>query len=390
MSVVALRTRSGDRDGVAAVATRVLHGLDELVPRMGVAYRSEIPEYAALTEEEMADEVLATSRRFAEAFLTRIADGADLDELDLDQLRVAGGRRLEMGVPLDSALHAFRIAGREAWNAVVTATKDGEEHVLAELASLWLDYVDRASSTFAEGYLAASHEHLRRLDAQRRAMLDALLDADDPGDAAAVASRYAFSLPRTYVAVLLDGDDVSAQVDAVLAVSPPEALTGTRGHRLLVLVPGDEVEVEPLVGTAGAVRAAWGAPAQPGPGLRTTVRRLETLLDAAATNGHRGTFGPDDLLVEQLLTAAPEVAQRLRDTIHGAIEQEDPDGIFATTLRVYLETGSVPETARRLFVHPNTVAYRLNRIREMTRLDPRIPTDATALVLAVRASGGDR
>lgn len=388
MSALALHSTSGDRAGVATVASRVLHALDELVPRMGEAYRAEIPEYAALTEQQMSAEVLATSRRFAEAFLVRLAAGRDLAELDLSALKVAGSRRLEMGVPLDSALHAFRIAGREAWNAVVTATKQGEEHVLAELASFWLDYVDRASSAFAEGYLSASHEHLRRLDAQRRAILDALLDVDDAGDVAAVASRYAVNIARTYLAVLLDGDDVSTKVDTVLAVAPRETLVGTRGDRLLLLVPGGDLDIDALTAVAQAQRAAWADPAAPGPALRGAVRRLEGLTDVAAENGRTGAFGPNDLLVEQLLAAAPDVSSRLHAQVLGAITEQDPDGIFAATLATYLETGSVPETARLEFVHPNTVAYRLNRVRQITGLDPRIPAQAALLVLANAGPGG--
>jgi DNA-binding PucR family transcriptional regulator len=37
------------------------------------------------------------------------------------------------------------------------------------------------------------------------------------------------------------------------------------------------------------------------------------------------------------------------------------------TLKIYLEErGKLPATAARMFVHPNTVSYRLNRIRDIT------------------------
>jgi DNA-binding PucR family transcriptional regulator len=39
-------------------------------------------------------------------------------------------------------------------------------------------------------------------------------------------------------------------------------------------------------------------------------------------------------------------------------------------------------------VHPNTVAYRLRRVRELTGLDARVPTDAALLVIALKARGG--
>jgi hypothetical protein len=40
------------------------------------------------------------------------------------------------------------------------------------------------------------------------------------------------------------------------------------------------------------------------------------------------------------------------------------------TLRAYLDCDlSVPKTAERLFVHPNTVRYRLTKLEELTGLD---------------------
>jgi len=50
----------------------------------------------------------------------------------------------------------------------------------------------------------------------------------------------------------------------------------------------------------------------------------------------------------------------------------------------YLEQGSSLEaTARLLFVHPNTVRYRLRRAGELTGLSPGHGRDAFALWLAV-------
>ena len=50
----------------------------------------------------------------------------------------------------------------------------------------------------------------------------------------------------------------------------------------------------------------------------------------------------------------------------------------------FLDCGSSMEaTARALFVHPNTVRYRLGRIADLTGYDPQSPRDAYALRLAL-------
>ena len=42
-------------------------------------------------------------------------------------------------LPLESVLHAYRIAGREAWTALCDGVPPGEEGMLAELGARWID-----------------------------------------------------------------------------------------------------------------------------------------------------------------------------------------------------------------------------------------------------------
>jgi hypothetical protein len=382
-------------EDVRAVSARVLADLDLIVPRMGQAYRDEIAQYAALPDELMAGEVLRVSRRIVEEFFTRSVDGEDVHDTDVRAtVRGAGRRRLEMGIPLEAGLHAFRIAGRVVWEVVVEAVRPGEEPALAQLAARWIDFVDRASTAFAEGYIDASHDHLRRLDARRRAIVDALLDARTPGDASAVAAEYSLSLASSYAPVLIDGTDVTARIDALLALAPSETLAGFRGDRVLLLVPGAvrSATLKRLTAAASDV-CAWGNPRPVGDGLPEEVRHTGTVLEAARAAGHaHGVFGPEDLLLEQLLSGRSRVSQQLRDRVLRPLVERDADGVLRATLRTYARCGSVPETAQIEVVHPNTVAYRLKRVKQLTGLDVRVPSDSALLVLALHldAAGLDQ
>jgi DNA-binding PucR family transcriptional regulator len=54
------------------------------------------------------------------------------------------------------------------------------------------------------------------------------------------------------------------------------------------------------------------------------------------------------------------------------------------TVMTYLEQGnSLEATARLLFVHPNTVRYRLRRVAEVTGWDPLDPREAYVLQQAL-------
>jgi hypothetical protein len=374
------RLRAVRNDGVGALVERVLADLDGVVERMGEAYREEIPEYAALSAGQLAVEVLPVSRRLVTTYLECVVEDRAPTPRELLVFQQSGRQRLSMGMPLESVLHAYRIAGREAWAAMCAAVPAGETAILADLASRWMDIVDRTSSVVAQAYLAASHERLRHVDARRRELVEALLSATDPSEVAAVSLRFSTVLASHYVPVLVAGVGASASIDALLADSPPGTLGGHRADRVLLLVP-TRVDV---LRHRESVLTCWGRPAACGRPLLDEVHQVERLLLTALAEGHpSGTFGPDDLLVEQLLLGNERVAGALRRRVLDVLTSRDPGGVVVATLRSYLATGSVPETARREMVHANTVGYRLNRVRDLTGLDPRVPEESALLVLGL-------
>ena len=367
-------------DGIGSLAERVLVDLDGLVERMGEAYRTEIPEYAALSPGQLAVDVLPVSRRLVTTFLTCVVENRPPTPRELEPFEASGRQRLAMGMPLESVLHAYRIAGREAWATMCAAVDAGETALLADLGTRWIDIVDRTSSLLAQAYVAASHERLRHVDARRRELVEALLSSTDPSEVAAVSLRFSTVLAATYVPVLVAGAGAAAGIDSLLAQSPPGTLGGHRGDRVLLLVP---THSEPLRERA-EVLVCWGRPASCGRALLDEVHQVERLTLTALAEGHvQGSFGPDDLLVEQLLLGNERVAGALRRRVLDVLAARDAGGVVTSTLRTYLDTGSIPETARRELVHANTVLYRLGRVRELTGLDPRVPTDSALLVLGL-------
>jgi DNA-binding PucR family transcriptional regulator len=67
----------------------------------------------------------------------------------------------------------------------------------------------------------------------------------------------------------------------------------------------------------------------------------------------------------------------------------DPDRArhaeLVPTLRAYVASGSnLAKSAEALCVHPNTVVYRLGRIKSLTGRDPHVPDDLLLLQLGVK------
>jgi DNA-binding PucR family transcriptional regulator len=89
----------------------------------------------------------------------------------------------------------------------------------------------------------------------------------------------------------------------------------------------------------------------------------------------------DELLPERVLSGDPSASRVLVDRIHHPLEAHP---VLLTTASTYLETGgSLEATARALFVHPNTVRYRLGRIAEIIGYDLTHPREAHAVAIAL-------
>ena len=229
-------------------------------------------------------------------------------------------------------------------------------------------------------------------DARLEALVvDAVLRGETDESVLSRASAVGWAA-RGEVAVVLGtvaaGRSEAGIVDAVRRAAHAaglEVLAAVQGHRLVVILGGvtdpekdatalvemfDEgpVVVGPVAADLGqahlsaraaqaALRAAVGWPAAPRP-----VRSA-------------------DLLPERIL-AGDELARRYAvDEVHRPLAARVP---LIETLTAYFDQGGgIEATARALFVHPNTVRYRLGQIADLTGLSPAVPRDALALRLAL-------
>jgi DNA-binding PucR family transcriptional regulator len=184
------------------------------------------------------------------------------------------------------------------------------------------------------------------------------------------------------------GDD-EAVVDALRRTARQaghDVLTGVQGDRLVVVLGG----VDDPEKAAAAVAGHFG----PGP---VVAGPLVPDLAAAATSARAAVAGlraadawpdaprpvaADALLPERALAGDGHARRALVADVYEPIAETGP--VVIDTLAAYLESGgSVEAAARLLFVHPNTVRYRLRRVVELSGLTPANPRDAYTLRLAL-------
>src|SRR6185436_5355403 len=102
---------------------------------------------------------------------------------------------------------------------------------------------------------------------------------------------------------------------------------------------------------------------------------------APAWPGAPTPVAADDLLPERALAGDLDARRQLRD-VYGALARAG--GGLVDTLDAFFAAGGVLESAaRELYVHPNTVRYRLKRVAEVTGLSPLDGRDAFALRIAL-------
>lgn len=166
-------------------------------------------------------------------------------------------------------------------------------------------------------------------------------------------------------------------------------LVGVQGSRLVVVVGGSTDDVESAIAIDRLAAAFGDGPVVVGPTVReladahrSAVEALSALRAVTAWPGAPRPVRASDLLPERALAGDPDAELQLVELVVRPLT--GAGGALIQTLDEYLEVGGVLEAcARQLYVHPNTVRYRLKRVAELTGRSPSNPRDALVLRVAL-------
>ncbi len=180
--------------------------------------------------------------------------------------------------------------------------------------------------------------------------------------------------------------DIFDEVRRAASAAGLDALCAVQGDRLVVLLGG----VDDNLAAAAVVVELFGAgPVVVGP-VAEDLRHAYASA-RAALSAHRAASGwpeaprpvrSSDLLPERALAGDGHARRQLVEEIF--LPLAGARGTLLETLAAYFHQGSSLEaTARVLFVHPNTVRYRLRQIGELTGFTPSDSRDAFTLEIAL-------
>src|SRR5258706_7489699 len=186
----------------------------------------------------------------------------------------------------------------------------------------------------------------------------------------------------SYRRALLQGR--SDSVAALLPVGTEPGDYQARGHALGMQIRENIADWKP----GFTVSVGFSGPAEAPSGLAGAQREVISVMDSLARFKRWGqVVAVPELGLTGLLAAVTD--ERLVDYAHrllGPLVEHDRarNGSLVATPPAYLETGEQQEAAKRLRVHPNTLRYRLDRIREISGVDLEDPETRLNMAVALR------
>jgi len=94
----------------------------------------------------------------------------------------------------------------------------------------------------------------------------------------------------------------------------------------------------------------------------------------------------DEVLIDHMVRSSPHGDRILDGTLRPLLDYDaERQAELVATLRAYVEAAfNLTKSAEKLSVHPNTVVYRLRRIKELSGRDPHDPEDLLLLFLGLK------
>jgi len=363
------------REGAGMLAAAAMRRLDD-----------DLDWYRALPAEDRSWVGLVAQAGIS-AFIAWFADSSRPPH-GVSDIFASAPPELTRSISLQHTLHLVRVVVDVVETHADQLAAPGEERDLREAVLL---YSREVAFSAAEVYARAA-EVRGAWDARLEALVvDALVrgDVDDSIRSRVAALGWSGRGPTlVVVGTTASPIDESRAADLRRATrrAADDALVGIQGDRLVVFLGGEgdlRAAVTTLLPRFGPGPVVVGPQV---PDLTESARSaraaLAGLQAAAAWPQAPRPVSADELLPERVLVGDPLARRTL---VAQAFEPlAASQGALLETISAYLGAGRSPEAAARtLYVHPNTVRYRLKRVADVTGWDPLDPRESYVLQTAL-------
>jgi PucR C-terminal helix-turn-helix domain/GGDEF-like domain len=374
--------RGGSDAATVALLDRLVAQRATIAKEMLQAFRADLG--SAHGGEEPLVRVLQHCLDHVDVFVAAARAGRAPAAGELAFVRREAVTSAREGGELDALLRHYWIGGGVLTRWIVSGS-DGTPAVASATLTLTqalIDYGERASTALADAYRVET----RRLNAGsaplERELLDDLLAGRRGARVTACAHQVGLDVDGAYQVAVVVSDDLGRDAATV-------ARRLGAGARGLAVVRDEELVV---IGRARkALRQALEAAAQDHvltAGIGSTVRGLYGIAEGYRDARHVLDLAPvgrvvtfDDLnLFDSVVAEVSEATHRLVPPTVAELTD-----VQRQTLMAFIDCDmDVGQTALALFVHRNTVHYRLRQIEQLTGRDVRRFSDLLELVIGVR------
>jgi hypothetical protein len=358
----------------------VAEALQAVLPRMAertvVAVTVEVPSYARAFSGRMGQTIENAVQMALGAFLRFAVRSHDSDPTAtlspaLDGAYELGRGEARQGRSMDALLSAYRVGARIAWQELSsTAVAAGlSAATVARFAELVFAFIDELSASSVSGHAdeLATTGRVRQRYLERLARQ--LLAGESVETLRASAEKADWHPPETLTAVVVAesqtrglaarfGQSTLQLSEDLPGVEPAESLA-------VLLVPDLDGRHRSQLRSALQGRRALVGPARPWMLVQSSYRRA---LRGRGLTVDDEIVDTDEHLVELVLTADREAVDDLRRHALAPLAELRPNTAerLAETLRSWLlHQGQRDAVAADLFVHAQTVRYRMTQLREL-------------------------
>ncbi len=364
---------------------RIRASLPTIADAVVAAIQSEVAGYRRPLEGEFGRSV----KTGTEVALSRFI-GDDGDGAADDVYRRLGAGEYRSGRSLDALQAAYRVGARVAWRRMsdVADGAGASPQAQRNLAEAMFAYIDRLAGESVEGYAVAQLRDAGDRDRHRVELAEMLLAgaAVAEADLARAAEAARWPLPRSVACVAVAGEHAER---ARLRLSG-EALGVSLGEVAGILVPDPAA----LQREAELVAERLGVALGIGPTValvdaHASMRLARRALSLAAPGAP--PVLAEERLADLALRAEPEIVSALRARMLAPLQTQTAASrarLLETLLQWLRHRGAQGAIAVELGVHPQTVRYRMTRLRELLGDVLDDPEQRFALEMALRGEAG--
>ncbi len=376
---------------------RMRASLVEVADEAVQAIVAEVPSYRGPLTGQRGRRIQEAVQLALDVFLTLARSGAagTGEEINARVTKEAydlGRGEARSGRSMEALLGAYRIGARVSWRALSREAVAGgmaAAHV-GQFAESVFAYIDDLSAASVAGHTDELQTSGRVRDRLRERLARAFVARADIEELTERAERANWPPPQTLTAVLLSTD----QASVVLARLDPRTLhvsgdvAGFDDDASLLLVPDADGAARTTLRARLAQHAAVLGPTRPWCRAYASIERARRALPLLSDDALVDT---EERLVDLVLLADPEAYDDLRRTALAPLDGQRPAtrARLEETLRAWLLLRGRRElVAQSLFVHPQTVRYRMGQLKVLYGEALEDPSTVLALTMALAQRAG--